>query len=306
MRILVTGTKGQVAQAIAERAVEHGVDAHFLGRPDLDLADAPETITETLCAAARDCEAQAIINAAAYTAVDRAESEEALASAINGAGAGAVAKAAHRLGLPMIQLSTDYVFDGEKRGPWLESDPTTPLSAYGRSKLAGEEAVRRATSNHVILRTAWVYSPFGANFVKTMLRLAGEGRTELRVVSDQEGCPTSAFDIADATIAIAQKLAAEPDNAAQRGTFHLAALGHTNWAGFARAILAGSQRRKGPGASVIPIATTDYPTPARRPKNSVLDTRRLAETYEINLPGWQASLDVVLDRLMREPANKAS
>lgn len=205
MRIAVTGKHGQVVSALLERGPAADVEIVSVGRPELDLAD-PASIRAVLSQIKPD----AIVSAAAYTAVDKAESEEALAFAINAEGPTAVAEVAKELGVPVVHLSTDYVFPGDKQGLYVETDATGPVSAYGRSKLAGEVGVAAANSNHAILRTAWVYSPFGANFVKTMLRLA-ETRDALNVVADQHGTPTSALDIADAVIAIAKRLSVDPD-----------------------------------------------------------------------------------------------
>ena len=292
MRIAVTGRDGQVAQSLAERARDGtGVEVVLVGRPEFDLA-VPETIAPALAAARPDL----VVSAAAYTAVDQAEDEAAIAHAVNGAGAGLVAGAAAQLGVPVIHLSTDYVFDGTKSGPYVEEDPTNPVGVYGASKLAGELAVAAANAHHVILRTAWVYSPFGKNFVKTMLRLAAQ-RDELTVVADQFGNPTSALDIADAILHIARTL---PTVGQGRGcgVFHLAGTGSVNWSGFTRQIMECSGRRGGPVASVRDISTSDYPTKARRPANSCLSTEKLAATYGWTAPRWQASLDRVVERLL--------
>lgn len=291
MRLAVTGTQGQVVQALRERAAGAGVTVVAIGRPAIDLAD-PASVAGAFDAAQPD----AIISAAAYTAVNQAESEPDLAMAVNAAGAGAVAAEAARLGVPVLHLSTDYVFDGSGTRPWREDDPTGPLGTYGRTKLAGEHAVAAATANHAILRTAWVYSPFGANFVKTMLRLAGT-HPEVRVVADQFGNPTSAFDIADAVMAVARNLVADPAPAL-RGVFHLAGQGETNWADFAEAIFARSAARNGPAVPVAHITTAEFPTPAPRPANSRLDCTRLASVHGVTLPPWHGALDTVIARLV--------
>ena len=213
MRIAVTGRHGQVARALNEIAGRHGHEVVLLGRPDLDLAD-PSTVAPAIRAA----NARAVINAAAYTAVDKAESEPDVAEAVNGAGAGAVAVAAAELGLPVLQVSTDYVFDGSKPTPYVEEDTTGPLGAYGHSKLAGERAVAEANPRHAILRTAWVYAPYGANFVRTMLRIAGN-KPEVNVVADQHGCPTSALDIATTLLGVAARMADAPRIATSRACF---------------------------------------------------------------------------------------
>lgn len=295
MRIAVTGRTGQVVQSLLARAEAANVTVIPVGRPELDLAQ-PEGVRQALANTQPDC----IINAAAYTAVDKAEAEPDLAMRINGAGADAVAAAAAALGVPLIQLSTDYVFDGMAPRPWLEGDPTGPLSAYGRSKLAGEEAVAASGADWTILRTAWVYSPYGTNFVKTMLRLA-ESRDELGVVSDQLGSPTSAPDLAAAIIAMAKALAARPGDASLRGVFHAAGAGEASWADLAETVFAASAALGGPSAAVRRIATSDYPTPARRPSNSRLDCGLLAERHGLRLPLWQDSVKTCVAALLAQP-----
>ena len=266
----------------------------LVGRPDLDLAE-PASILPALTAARPDI----VISAAAYTAVDKAESEPARAFAVNAAGAGAVAAAAQQLGVAVVHLSTDYVFDGSGTRPYREDDPTGPLGVYGRSKLDGETAVAAANPRHVILRTAWVYAPFGANFVRTMLRLAAT-RDEVGVVADQHGCPTAALDIARALVAVAKQLAAP--GATERpdlmGVFHLTGQGEAVWADVAEVIFARSAEHGGPSARVKRIATADYPTPARRPANSRLDGGKLTAVYGITLPDWHVSVANCVTRLL--------
>ena len=286
MRIVVTGTTGQVVSAITAVAPPD-VAIIAIGRPDIDLADL-DSLAGPITAARPDV----IVSAGAYTAVDRAESEPELAQVINGAAPGALARIARDLDIPILHISTDYVFDGSKSSPYVEDDATGPLGVYGASKLAGEAAVRAAGDNHVILRTAWVYSPFGGNFVKTMLRLA-QSRDEISVVADQVGCPTSAMDIARTVIAIAQRVATDP-SPNLRGTFHLSAPDEASWADFAQAVFDGLAVRGGKTVTVNPIATSAYPTPARRPANSRLNGDRLARTYGIRLPSWRSSLDDTL------------
>ena len=291
MRIAVTGTAGQVVTSLLERGEAQGHEVIAIGRPDLDLAD-PASVARALEAARPDV----IVSAAAYTAVDKAESESDLAFAVNGAGAGAVAQAAKALGVPVIHISTDYVFDGTLDRPYVESDPTGPTGVYGASKLAGEQAVLATyAENSAVLRVAWVYSPFGGNFVKTMLRLAGD-RDEVSVVADQVGNPTSALAIADGIIQVATNLVAD-GSPALRGIFHMTASGEASWADFAQAIFAASAARGGPSASVRPIGTADYPTPATRPANSRLDCGKIARIHGVTLPDWRMSLDEVMDRL---------
>lgn len=292
MRIAVTGSQGQVALSLLERGPALGATVLALGRPQLDLAR-PGTIAPALASARPDI----VVNAAAYTAVDDAESEPELAVSTNATGAGAVAEAASRLGIPLIHLSTDYVFDGSLERPYAETDPVAPINVYGRSKLAGEVAVAAATDDYVILRTAWVYSPFGTNFVRTMLRLAGS-RPEVSVVADQRGSPTSGLDIADGVIKIGRNLLRERDRNDMRGCFHIAGEGETTWAGLAQAVFAASAAAGGPDAQVRPVATADYPTGARRPANSRLCCDKLARVHGVRLPDWRTSLEACVARLV--------
>lgn len=291
MRITVTGHSGQVVLSMLERAPQ-GVSVTALGRPEFDLEQLG-AIAPAIAASRPDV----VVNAAAFTAVDLAESQEETARLVNGAAAGEVAKAAAALGVPVIQISTDYVFDGSLGRPYREDDPVSPISAYGRSKLEGEHAVAAATADHVILRTAWVYSPFGKNFVKTMLRLA-ETRDELGVVADQAGSPTSALDIADAVFAVARNLVAHPRDEGLRGVFNMGARGEAVWADVAEAIFAERAQLGGAPVTVKRIATSDYPTPARRPANSRLDSSRLARIHQVRLPEWQGSLAACVRRLL--------
>ena len=290
MRIAVTGLTGQVVSALLERA-PRAVAMIALGRPQLDLS-----MREPVLATLRSARCDAIVNAAAYTAVERAESEPEIARRINGAGAGYVAEIAAELGVPLVHLSTDYVFDGALGRPYREDDPTGPTGAYGRSKLAGEQKIASIHANHAILRTAWVYSPFGSNFVKTMLRL-GETRTEVGVVADQIGNPTSALDIADAVLTVAMRLHADADPRL-RGVFHMTGTGEASWADFAEEIFQQAEKRGRSPVRVNRIATVDYPTPARRPANSRLDTAKLREIHGVALPDWRVSLAGCIARLV--------
>jgi dTDP-4-dehydrorhamnose reductase len=290
MRIAVTGKHGQVVASLVERGAGH-LEILPIGRPELDLAD-PHSVVRALEAARPDV----VVNAAAYTMVDKAEQEAEAAMAVNAAGAGAVARAAARVGAPLIHLSTDYVFDGALERPYREDDPTGPTGAYGRSKLEGERLVAQCAADHVILRTAWVYSPFGANFVRTMLRL-GETRDELGVVADQRGNPTSALDIADGVLAIAARIAKDPAPEL-RGVFHMTGAGEATWADFAEAIFAQAERRGRGHVTVKHITTADYPTPARRPANSRLDNSKLRQIHGVALPDWRSSLADCVDRLL--------
>lgn len=289
MRILVTGRDGQVARSLAERAAGH--ELIFAARPGFDLTDSG-SIERTIDRAAPDL----VISAAAHTAVDKAEDEPFLAMKVNGDGPGVLARAAARVGVPILHLSTDYVFDGSLDRPWREDDPTNPLGIYGESKLVGEQAVAASGARWAILRTAWVYSPFGTNFVRTMLRLA-ETRDELGVVMDQRGCPTSALDIADALLHVAEVWQGDPE-IGTNAIYHFAGSGETTWAGFAEAIFADSRMLGGPSADVKGMATADFPTRVRRPANSRLDCARFAMTFGHAPPPWQQSLRPVIERLI--------
>lgn len=293
MRVIVTGREGQVVQSLIERARDMpGIEIVAVGRPELDLARL-DSIAEALAGTRPDV----IVSAAAYTAVDRAEDEHELAYAINETGAGEVAKVANRLGVPVLHLSTDYVFDGNNEHPYDETAQTSPRGIYGASKLGGERAVADANPRHLIFRTAWVYSAFGSNFARTMLRLAAQ-RTEVAVVADQWGNPTSAHDIADAVLrAAATALGSDFD---AWGIYHLAGTGTTNWSGFARQIFKSSRAYDGPFAEVKDITTADYPTKAHRPANSRLATEKFGSVFGWTAPDWKQSTDRVVKRLVRE------
>lgn len=285
--MLVAGRTGQLGFELARARWPAGLEVVPVGRDTLDLAD-----PEAAAAVVRDGRFALVINAAAYTAVDQAESEEDRATHINADGPRALAMACTDAGIPLIHVSTDYVFDGTKAGPYTEDDPVAPLGAYGRSKLAGEVAVRAECPHHVIVRTAWVFSAHGKNFVKTMLRLAAE-KPDLRVVADQHGCPTAAHDLARALIEIARQLVLEGRTDAF-GTYHFAGAGPTTWHGFAEAIVAAQGARTGKHPPVHPIPTADFPTPARRPANSVLATDRIAATFGVAPRPWRETLAEVL------------
>lgn len=284
LRLVVIGTQGQLARSLAE-ITGADISVTCIGRPQLDLAH-----PGGIAAALADLQADVVVNAAAYTAVDKAESEADLAFRINRDGAGAVAAVCAMRDLPLIHISTDYVFDGTKAGAYHEEDACNPQGVYGASKLAGEQAVQAAKPDAVILRTAWVHSPFGNNFVKTMLRLSAE-RDRLRVVADQHGSPTYAPDLAVAIITIARQMAA---SRGMPGIFHLAGTGATTWRDFAVAVMAAAGR----GIPVDPITTADYPTPARRPANSVLATGRIEAAYSVCLPSWQEGVTRCVARLL--------
>ncbi len=291
--MLVTGFGGQVATSLLEAARPRTVDVLARGRPHLDLADR-SSIEKAVAGVSPDV----IVNAGAYTAVDKAESEEDVASAVNGLGAGYVAEIAAGRGIPLVHVSTDYVFDGTKTGPYVETDPAAPVSAYGRSKLDGERRVAAAGGRFAIVRTSWVHSPHGSNFVKTMLRLAS-GRPEIAVVADQHGCPTYAPHLAATLLAVAAKLLAYDGAPRPAGVYHAAGTGETTWAGLAAEVFRISRLNGGPHAAVKPIATAEYPTPARRPANSVLDCSRLARECGIALPDWQSGVADCVTRILK-------
>jgi dTDP-4-dehydrorhamnose reductase len=290
MRIAVTGSRGQLATSLLERAC-FKAEVLALGRPAFDLTDRAAVVSG-LKAARPDV----VVNAAAYTSVDKAEAEEADAVRVNGEGAGYVAEAAARLKVPLLHLSTDYVFDGALDRAYREDDPTAPTGAYGRSKLAGERLVTERCENSVVLRTAWVYSPFGANFVRAMLKL-NETRDEVGVVADQRGNPTSALDVADALIAIAARVKGDA-SPTLRGVFHMTGSGEATWADFAEAIFREAAARGRRRTKVKRITTADYPTLARRPANSRLDNTKLARVYGFILPGWRQSVTGCCARLL--------
>lgn len=292
LRLAVTGLKGQIVSALIECA-PRDIEIIALGRPQFELAR-----REAVLASLRHARCEVIINAAAYTQVDKAESEPELAMRINAEGAGHVAQAAAELGVPLLHLSTDYVFDGQLDRPYREDDPTKPTSIYGCSKLAGEEKIRETHQRHVILRTAWVYSPFGVNFVKTMLRL-GADRDEINVVADQYGNPSSAIDIAEALIFIAKRLRKDHSNDFY-GTFHMTGAGEASWADMAQWIFQIEEEYSKKNMLIHRIETKDYPTPAHRPINSRLDNTKLKNIYGISLPHWRSSLEKCVRRLIIE------
>jgi dTDP-4-dehydrorhamnose reductase len=287
MKILVTGSNGQVGSALQEALVGLG-EIIAVDRIQLDLSSL-DTIRDVV----RSIRPSIIVNAAAYTAVDQAESDEATAYRINADAPGVLAEEAKHLGAALIHYSTDYVYDGSKSGAWIENDATGPLSVYGRSKLAGEEAIMSTGVPHLILRTSWVYGLHGKNFLLTMLRLA-QSRTELSIVNDQIGAPTWSRTIAQATASIIKKF---PDLAAANhlsGIYHLCSGGQTSWYGFAEKIFAHPLIQQKP--QLHPITTADYPTPAVRPKNSVLNTDKF-ETVFTQLPSWEEALTECLQQI---------
>lgn len=293
MRLYIIGTEGQVARSLYEAATNNSdIVIGRGGRPDVDIRR-PDLVEKALRAFSPDI----VVNPAAYTAVDRAESERELAFAINRDGAQNVAAAAAQLDVPIIHLSTDYVFDGKKESPYIETDEVGPESVYGRSKLEGEYAVAAANPHHIILRTAWVYSPFGNNFVRTMLRLSTD-LDRLRVVDDQIGCPTFAPNIAVAILAIARKIARSGWSGELAGVTHIAGPDEVTWYGFAQHIMRLSERNGRRSVTVEPISSKDYPSAAVRPANSRLCCSRLASVFDISMPPIARSLEECLELLL--------
>jgi len=295
VKILLIGKNGQVGFE-ARRALAPLGEVVAVDFPDCNLRDA-DSIRSTI----RACAPQAIVNAAAYTAVDKAESEADMAKAINAMAPGIIGEEAARVGARVVHYSTDYVYDGSKSGPYGEDDATNPLCVYGTTKRDGDLALAASGAAHFIFRTSWVFGAHGANFVKTMLRLAAE-RDRLNVVADQIGAPTSAALLADTTALVLGQTLFRPAEAIPSGIYHVVADGETSWHGFARAILRGATvrgaRLRMADDAVRAIATSEYPLPARRPANSRLATHRFRDTFGLNLPHWQSGLDHVLDQII--------
>lgn len=291
MRVMVTGSAGQVGSEVV-RALQGFATVAAHDRATLDLAH-----PERIAARVREARPDVIVNCGAYTAVDRAESERELAHQVNGIAPAVLAAEACELGAVLIHFSTDYVFDGTKASPYVEADPPNPVNAYGATKLEGERAIAASGCAHAILRTSWVYGPHGKNFMLTMLKLA-QTREELRVVDDQRGAPTSSAQLARLT---RQLLEGGLDRLrASSGLYHATAAGATTWCGFANAIFDAMAARRGAAfrrPRVVPIATREYPTPARRPANSVLSCERLAERLGVRIPDWRAGLEEAVSAL---------
>jgi dTDP-4-dehydrorhamnose reductase len=291
MKVLVTGKEGQLVKSLLERSQGRpGLRLTALGRPDLDL-EQPGSAAEAIARFAPDV----VINAAAYTAVDQAEDEPDRAFRINGEAAGEVAAAARAAGARIIHISTDYVFDGGGEGAYAEDAPVNPLGVYGRSKLAGEEQVRSANPHHAIVRTAWVYSPFGKNFLKTMIAL-GATRDLVTVVADQYGNPSSALDLADGLLAVVERWS-QGAGSGLGETYHLAGTGSASWYDFAAFIFAELAALGLPSAEVQPLSTADWPTKAVRPRNSRLDSSKFARDFGFEMPAWQSSTALAVRRL---------
>jgi dTDP-4-dehydrorhamnose reductase len=293
MRIMLTGCNGQAGFELSRTLAPLG-DVIALDRAGCDLAN-----EAGLRAAVRQIRPDVIVNAAAYTAVDKAETDEALAHAVNAAAPGILGEEAARCGALVIHYSTDYVFDGSGSAPFHETSATGPLNAYGRSKLAGEQALAASGARHFIFRTSWVYGVHGSNFARTMLRLAAE-REELRIVADQTGAPTAAALIADVTAHALRQAAA--DSGVPSGVYHLAASGETTWFDYAAFVIAAARKAghslRLPEGALVPIATADYPLPAARPLNSRLGTGRLRQTFGLVLPHWQHGMDHFLKQVL--------
>ena len=296
--ILVTGGSGQLARALDVALA--GVPHRVVGRPAFDF-DRPESLAAVL----REAAPALLVNAAAYTAVDRAEQEPEAAERANHDGPAILARACAELGVPCLHVSTDYVFDGDKGAPYNERDAPNPTGVYGASKLRGEVAVLAACPQAMVVRTSWVYAATGRNFVRTMLdaaRRSGDRPAQLRVVADQIGCPTAAPDLAQAIAALARHILARGFDPAWAGTYHAAGGGATSWHGLARAIFEHAEALRVTPPQVSAIATADWPTPARRPADSRLDCRLLAERFGIALPPWRAALTRVLDDMAGKAA----
>lgn len=287
-QILLIGKVGQVGWEL-NRTLAPMADISCVDYPEIDLTQ-PDSIRDRV----RACQPRIIINAAAYTAVDKAETDYERALSINGTAPGILAEEAAKLDALLVHYSTDYVYDGAKQMPWVETDKPSPLSAYGRSKLAGDEAIVASGCAHLIFRLCWVYGARGQNFMLTMMRLARE-REELKVVADQTGCPTWSRMIAESTALALGTVLASGDTRQFSGIYHLAASGQTSWHGFAQEIVEQMKPEERKCARVTPIPSSDYPTPARRPAFSVLDCGKLARTFRLRLPDWKASLNQVFD-----------
>lgn len=291
-KILLLGAGGQLGQEIAARALEFGIGVVAHTRGDTDIGNA-EMVQRSVNQVAPDL----VVNAAAYTKVDRAEDEEEEAFRVNAVAPGVLALACDASGVPLVHISTDYVFDGTKRSAYNEEDPVAPLNVYGASKAAGEDAVRRHCTRHLILRTSWVFGRYGSNFVKLVLRLVNE-RDRLAMVADQHGCPTATAELAEAIFALTSRLADQ--GASTWGTYHFAGSGTTTWHGFAQEIVEQQARLTGRRIQVVPITTAEYPLRARRPANSQLDCGRFEGTFRFRAKPWQQRVSEVVNGLIME------
>ena len=296
MRILAAGWHGQIARAFMQMApARNDITAFAIGRPGLDICD-PRSIERAL----GDIQPDVLINLAGYTDVDGAESEPELAFALNSTGARLLAEAAARRQVPIIHISTSYVFDGRKPSAYVETDVTEPLATYGKSRLAGELAVQAANPKHVILRTGWIFSPFGRCFVSNILQRVQLG-LPLKAVNDQHGNPTYAPHLVDAILAVARQLTARPGEDKPWGIYHAAGTGEADWYGVAQEVLAASERLAGLSVSLEPIPSAEYPTRTARPPNSKLDCSKLERTFGVKLPPWQTGVHECVERLLAPP-----
>jgi len=295
LTVLTFGGEGQLGRELSERADRHGIVLRATRRSEVDIAD-----MNAVTRAIDDASPMIVVNAAAYTKVDRAEAEPEAAFRANATGPGVVARACAAAMIPLVHVSTDYVFDGTKSTRYVEDDPITPLGVYGRSKAEGEAAVRRALEHHVIMRTSWMYGIYGSNFLKKILRLTRE-REELPVVADQRGCPTGSADVAEAILSILPRLT---QRAPVWGTYHFAGQGATTWYGLAREIIDVQAQFTNKRARVIPITTAEYPTPAQRPVNSELDCSRFAAKFGFKAADWRERTQKVISALLTEPARE--
>ncbi len=293
--ILITGGTGQLARALAAAAPQ-GLSAQVVGRPAFDF-DQPDTLAAVFAEAAPSL----VVNAAAYTAVDAAEDEAEAAYRANRDGPARLAALCAGSGIPLIHVSTDYVFDGRKGAPYVETDPTAPQGVYGASKLAGEQAALAGCTRAIVLRTSWVYSPVGRNFVRTMLAVA-QRTDRLRVVADQVGCPTTAADLADAILAIVTRITRDGWDNAYAGVYHAAGTGWTSWHGLATATFEEAARHGARLPTVDPITTADWPTKAARPADSRLDCGKLHAVFGVRLPEWRTSLARTIDAIFTSAA----
>lgn len=300
MRLVVIGTHGQLAKCLLSRGPIFGVQTIAIGRPKLNLADF-DNVSAQISAAKPDI----VVYAAAYNFVDLAEETPDDANFVNAEGAKNVAVAAANLNIPIIHISTDYVFDGEKTLPYIETDAPAPIGAYGRSKLLGEDLVAQANKNHVILRTSWLFSQFGNNFLKTMLELAKNGKSELSIVKDQFGAPTSAIDLADAIFEVARNLIGAPDDSELRGVFHASGYGSVSRAQYVRFIFACAKKIGMPFCKVLPITSDAFPTTAKRPKYSVLDSTKLLNVHGVAMGRWQDGVKIIMNKLRQAEASDA-
>jgi dTDP-4-dehydrorhamnose reductase len=294
MKLLITGASGQLGREIVRQAATHEITLLTPPHDQMDITRSGQVKSRVA-----ELRPDMIVNAAAYTDVDGAESEAEKAFAVNATGPANLARVCARYQIPLIHVSTDFVFDGAQQRPYRETDPIAPLGVYGQSKSAGEEKIRSALSEHIIIRTAWLYGIDGHNFVKTMLTLAGE-KTHIRVVNDQFGSPTSASDLADALLHIAMRVQNGLDS--KWGTYHYCGLGITTWYEFAECILAFAKPHMSmPATHLEPIATADWPARAKRPPFSALDCSRINEHFGIQPRGWQLSLKATVDRILTDP-----